>query len=554
MKQLLEQIDIIQKMLLDYRVEDAYIFGSRIYEKHNKFSDLDIVLCLKNAVKSIKSNYSTMNQLHSMSLTAEEYSNILMNPVVSKIKNTIKLDVNIIGEYTIERLNIDIYNNKVAIIKNYEPINLSVIERNIQKVRISSKLYQKNENDLDTILYSNLNHIAELFRYFTKIDTFEKFKNPKEKSLIAMRNSMITEVCLFCSIVDRIKQKSFEEWNINYNQLSLLNELIKEKKNYINNYNSSALSWIDCPKSIFSIEELNLLWTFIINHIKIGKKLMLTKDFFSVRRKLISAIENNDAFMNTYELEYDEHTNLDIFNKEYEYNKDYFMALKKEKRKLILSDDMKKIFNDELSFPEIFNACYLYNDNRSSWATYEKMFIEEMCKNGFVDAINFKIDTYPYNKEEQTTENFDYTKSRMHEINCLKEYNREYDSTIGALRDFIKVLEKNNIEVIKYEKYTNLDNKIPYYARAYVPKWDMIINPATQNIETLLDSLFDKKSIVCIIDGDYKNNCKALLVKCKEPFFYAYETLQNRKIEKQMKFSKSLHEHLKSVSLFEDSE
>lgn len=527
MNHLLKQINDIQKILQDYRVEGAYIFGSRLFGSNNEFSDLDIVIYLRTAVKGIKKNDSVMRELYSMGMTAEQYVNLLMNPAVLKIKNTAKLDANIIGEYEPEQLNGNVYKNKVAIIENYNIVDLHIVEEKIQEVRKCCKPYVKCEQDKDTIIIANLGHIAELPRYFNIIDCFEKFQNPIEKGyLCAMRNEMIKEVCLFSLLVDKVDKESFEDWHIDYNQLSILNDIIKKKKLVTGNYNTSALSWIDCPKSIFSLEELTQFWMFIENHIKMAICLLQISDpsCITARRKYQKSISDHEGFLKTYEKEYNENISKSAFLEEYLYGVEYFMALKGEKKKFHLTEDMKRVFINEIPFPQSFNCYHLFNGNRSKNAIHEKMLLETACSNNFVDVICFELKE-DFNKYKDIYE-------RERSIYHLKEYSKEDINTLEALNYFILALKEIGMEVILRK---DNDNRIVRYARAYLPEWNMIINPTTQNVESFIESLCSEGSIVCIVDIDYTCSIKAYLVKAKKPFIESYRNFKEQRDKETLK-------------------
>lgn len=177
------------------------------------------------------------------------------------------------------------------------------------------------------------------------------------------------------------------------------------------------------------------------------------------------------------------------------------------------------VFCNEVALPNDFNITELYNTNREKVYITEMYFIEECFRAGFFDIHKFEINTVLPLETEQ--------KKQRWEVMRLKEYSRENDLIIESLWNLIQVIKKSGTEVLE------VGDSVPWYVRAYVPAWKLMISPSTQSITGILHMLTQTDGEICIVtcEGYYEQNEKtiAYFIESKPQFHKVYKEFLKEK-------------------------
>jgi len=205
----------------------------------------------------------------------------------------------------------------------------------------------------------------------------------------------------------------------------------------------------------------------------------------------------------------------------------FYLRVKGKQMKPFLTHDMLKVFNQEVELPANFNSSYLYNLNRDSGNHQDKSFISECFNHDLFEIKKFAIEPIALSEEERANQHW--------EVLSLKEYSKESDSIISSLYQFISMIQKNGYEVKRREGLEGKDGMPHAYPRAYIPEWDMMISPDTQNISTLLSTFAQQDRKVCIISNEWNGTVVAYLVKRTKKYHEVFKIFEDKKIEQILK-------------------
>lgn len=318
MDELLKQINIIKSIFKKYYIEAAGIFGSRLFGTNNEFSDLDVVVIAEKFVISANKSSNLLKQLEKQHLTTEAYINTLLSPMIDEIKRRIMLDVNVIIEYDYNNFfHSPVYKNKIEIIKDNKVVKQSEVKKGIIAIRkncCKKTIYAEGAQKYS--LYMGIGYLAGCIRHYDSIKTEGKFLLPKHKWELTSRNTIITNISYFVQEVDKVDAKYFEMAGIDYLSTCNINKLVIRKKQEYRNYNTSALSWVKCPESIYTKDELKLFWVFLIQHIEISRKIMndsVEPDYIHIKGQYEYFLEDKSGFRNAMTQEYIERMDDDAF-------------------------------------------------------------------------------------------------------------------------------------------------------------------------------------------------------------------------------------------------
>lgn len=199
--------------------------------------------------------------------------------------------------------------------------------------------------------------------------------------------------------------------------------------------------------------------------------------------------------------------------------------------KPLVDSRMFNILHNETPLPKDFNLYYIYNSNRGNNSDDIKL-LSSCYDDGLLNIRRFEIDPIKDESEDKW--------DRMKALGELREYQREKDRIIDTLYNFVCIIRKEGYDVDVKRVFNDGNTNYQVTARAYIPEWNLIIQPATQDINTLLTTLAQNDNNVCIITSEdifYEDESKIIvyLVERKRKYFIAYSNhikgLEKRGIE-----------------------
>ncbi|MEK5209747.1 hypothetical protein [Psychrobacillus sp. FSL H8-0510] len=194
-----------------------------------------------------------------------------------------------------------------------------------------------------------------------------------------------------------------------------------------------------------------------------------------------------------------------------------------------INQKRKQLFCNEVALPNNFNIAELYNSNREKAFMYEMFFLDECFVRGFFDIHKFEINTVLPSESEQRRPSW--------EVMRLKEYSREKNLIVGTLWNLIQEIRQYGFDVLQD------GDSVPWYVRAYVPAWKLMVSPSTQSIRGILHMLNQPDGEICIVtcEGYYENDEKpiAYFIESKPQFHKAYKDFLKEKEIEMKKHSSS---------------
>lgn len=200
---LLDKLDIVQDVLEDYFVKDAALFGSRLHGDNNLFSDLDIAICVENIVCVIEEN----SYLFDDNNNAKNFTRTIFNEAGQVLRQKIGLDVNL-NFYTDydEYLSTKILEYKVPLLESGMAYKKDYIREEIKEIRKLNVKKEQREINVEFYLFSNFAELCNIARFYSYIDSTEKFINPSTELEISMRNNIINSFAQFSAVAEKVSK------------------------------------------------------------------------------------------------------------------------------------------------------------------------------------------------------------------------------------------------------------------------------------------------------------------------------------------------------------
>lgn len=201
--------------------------------------------------------------------------------------------------------------------------------------------------------------------------------------------------------------------------------------------------------------------------------------------------------------------------------KHFFLLTTEKEKEPLLIGDMFKIYKKEVSLLSKFNMDHLYNKDRSAIKSKEKSLLQNCYDIGL-----FTIRVY-----EITPKEFTHISNRREQLAIaeIKKYPSEHENVLKGLLNITYRIKEMGIDVEINKYFTGKNNYDKVRATAYIPSWNLIIQPNTQNIETILEIFAQVDKRVCIV-----SDSKYLYDESEKYIVYL--------IERKNKFKKILNE------------
>ena len=261
---IMKQVSKIQDILKEYHIKECLIFGSRIKGSYKEYSDFDIAVEATNILKAVEQHKFLLSEGN----TTENFTKLIVDEAGVKISYDlnmdISIDVNFNDEYFYKK---SVFQPHVRIIKNGRRVRKDTIERHIltaRKTITTSSIEKAYWGDREQLFYLKqlIYRYVGCARFYSYIHSKEIFLNPTSIELKSMRNTIIHDICLLSSIIDKVDEKIILNENLPYSLLSTLSDIKKEKQTNKQNFNTMALGWQVCCIEDLSDNEVNKFWDF----------------------------------------------------------------------------------------------------------------------------------------------------------------------------------------------------------------------------------------------------------------------------------------------------
>ncbi|HWL22388.1 MAG TPA: nucleotidyltransferase domain-containing protein [Ureibacillus sp.] len=307
---LLDKLEIVKSVLDEYFVRDAALFGSRLHGDNNLFSDLDIAIYVENIVCVIEEN----SYLLDVNNDSENFTHTVLDEAGRVLRRKIGLDVNLnlCTDYD-EYHSSEILQYKVPLLENGMALKKDDIREKIIEIRNLNIKKEHREINVEFYLFSHFAELCNITRFYSYINSPEKFFNPGTEIEISMRNNIINSFAQFSVVTEKVPKELFERAGFPSEIIFEINFLRKYKQIMANNFNSSDLGWTVFCEDDLEIEELKLIETFYFAYKSQFLKFVLKcKDdqyFSNTYRLYENSINDSEGFLNVILEEYKERQN-----------------------------------------------------------------------------------------------------------------------------------------------------------------------------------------------------------------------------------------------------
>ncbi|RSD27634.1 hypothetical protein [Mesobacillus subterraneus] len=263
-EELLDQMQLIQKVMNDYHIKDIVLYGSRVTGHHQKISDFDL-MCQADNIKKVIIRYPEFLG----NLSFQRWIDSALHEAATELSYKINADINLTPADSKEELNDSIRKYNVPLIVNGVSLDRKELHSHILKLR-RREIPPQSDRSLEAKEYYLITHLASLtsiarFKYI-----FEKktdFFNPKAIYKKAMRNEILQKIATFSFCTEKIPDKLFEKILLDTSELQKISNLAREKQHLASNYNTLELGWSVCGSHDLDKEEMELFFAFFSGNI-----------------------------------------------------------------------------------------------------------------------------------------------------------------------------------------------------------------------------------------------------------------------------------------------